>query len=75
MTVDAFKQWLDGDTSKPAHTEPTIVRKYDVPWLAGPSNDGKSVYIDRRVPLRIKVELAKGDWLPIHRSGQAAFHP
>lgn len=40
---------------------PTIIRKYDVPYLAGSSNDGKHVYIDRRVPKRISVKLASGN--------------
>lgn len=38
-----------------------IIRKYDVPYLAGSSNDGKHVYIDRRVPKRISVKLASGN--------------
>jgi hypothetical protein len=31
-------------------TGPKVVRTYDVPYLAGSSNDDRTVYIDRRVP-------------------------
>jgi hypothetical protein len=43
---------IDGATS--------INRSYDVPYLAGSSNDDKTVYIDRRVPKRIAVKRANG---------------
>jgi hypothetical protein len=43
---------IDGATS--------INRKYDVPYLAGSSDDDKTVYIDRRVPKRIAVKRANG---------------
>lgn len=43
---------IDGTTS--------INRSYDVPYLAGSSNDDKTVYIDRRVPKRIAVKRANG---------------
>lgn len=65
MSVDQFKSWLsDGDTTKPVEKHagtPAIIRKYDVPYLAGSSNDGKHVYVDRRVPRRISVKLASGN--------------
>jgi hypothetical protein len=30
-------------------------RKHDIPYLAGYSNDGKTIYIDRHMPRRMKV--------------------
>ncbi len=38
-----------------------VVRTYDVPWLAGSSNDNKTVFIDRRVPRTIRVKRANGN--------------
>jgi hypothetical protein len=48
-----------------------IVRNVDVPYLAGASNDGKTVYIDRRVPQRVRIggklcDVAK--YLAIHET-------
>lgn len=40
------------------NTRAPISRKYDVPYLAGASDNGQSVYIDRRVPQRIKLGKA-----------------
>jgi hypothetical protein len=37
-----------------------VIRKYDVPYLAGSSDDSKRVYIDRRVPRRLSIKLANG---------------
>ena len=37
-----------------------ISRGYDVPYLAGSSNDDTKVYIDRRVPRKIAVKRANG---------------
>ena len=37
-----------------------INRKYDVPYLAGSSNDSRAVYIDRHVPPKIAVKRAGG---------------
>ena len=48
------------EARKEATGEPAIVRKWDVPYLAGSSNDDKTVYIDRRVPKRIAVKRANG---------------
>jgi hypothetical protein len=32
-----------------------VVRRYDVPYLAGSSNDDRTVYIDKRVPHRLDI--------------------
>ncbi len=37
-----------------------VVRTFDVPFLAGSSNDNKTVFIDRRVPRTIRVKRANG---------------
>lgn len=34
---------------------------YDVPYLAGYSADGKTVYVDRRLPARIRVQGRRGE--------------
>lgn len=38
----------------------TINRRYDVPYLAGASKDGKTVYIDRRVPRKLAIKRRGG---------------
>lgn len=38
----------------------TISRRFDVPFLAGASNDGRTVYIDRRVPRKLAVKRKGG---------------
>lgn len=43
-----------GDPWKQKET-PIVDRSHDVPYLAGSSNDGKTVHIDRRVPETITV--------------------
>jgi hypothetical protein len=37
----------------------TANRKYDVPYLAGYSKDGKTIYIDRRLPPTLKLKNGK----------------
>jgi hypothetical protein len=37
-----------------------INRRWDVPYLAGASQDGKTVYIDRRVPRKLAVKRKDG---------------
>jgi len=34
----------------------TVNRKYDVPYLAGSSLDGKTVYIDKRIPQKLVIK-------------------
>ena len=41
---------------------------YDVPYLSGPSTDGKTVYIDKRVPARLEIKTKDGK----HRSVDVA---
>lgn len=64
------------DTSGGAvKAHPTIDRRYDVPYLAGASNDGKTVYIDRRVPRKIAVKRANGKgFASIDPAGPLAVH-
>lgn len=60
MTPGAFRAWLQhGDTASPIEdhaVEPQIVRTYDVPYLAGAADKGPKVFIDRRVPRKVKID-------------------
>ena len=50
-----------------------IDRSYDVPALAGTSKDGRTVYIDRHVPKRIKVggrSVDPAKYLAIHETDE-----
>ena len=51
---------------------PTIDRKHDIPYLAGYSKDGKTIYIDRHLPTHItskKTGLIKVDqFLILHEA-------
>jgi hypothetical protein len=42
--------------SPAAAAAPAINRNHDIPYLAGTSNDGATVYIDRRVPTELTVK-------------------
>jgi len=69
---DAVAQWIlehGADYTPPApkrasggrvavNTRAPVIRKYDVPYLAGASDNGQTVYLDRRVPPRIKLGKA-----------------
>lgn len=53
-----------------------INRKYDVPYLAGASNDGLTTYIDVRVPVRISVNgkiIDPAKYLNIHEQTERAI--
>ncbi|MDE2105396.1 MAG: hypothetical protein KGL39_49675, partial [Patescibacteria group bacterium] len=47
---------------------PEIIRKYDVPYLAGSSDEGGVTYIDKRVPEQITLPQADGQ-------GEVTFDP
>ena len=52
-----------------------INRKFDVPYLAGASADGKTIYIDKQLPATIKVDGKEYDptaALVAHESAESA---
>ena len=69
MSITQFKRWLEhGDTTEPIKPKrgklkpiTKVDRSHDVPYLSGPSNDGGTMYIDRRVPRTIVVKGKKLD--------------
>ena len=69
MSIAQFRKWLEhGDTTeqmkprrRPLKPINKVDRGHDVPYLAGPSNDGGTIYIDQQVPRTIVVKGRKLD--------------
>lgn len=60
VTRENIKNWIELDKNLKMHDEMTritvINRDYDIPYLAGYSKDGKTTYIDRHMPISVKVK-------------------
>lgn len=57
-------------------TSAPLIRLYDIPYLAGSSNDGKKVYIDKRLPARLKISgkiVDPGIFLRVHEITEHAL--
>ena len=59
---------------KAAASAPKINREFDVPYLAGSSNDGKTVYIDKRVPHQLDIKGKTFDPAPALAAHEQAEH-
>ena len=59
---------------KSAAASPKINREFDVPYLAGSSNDGRTVYIDKRVPHELVVKGKSFDPAPALAAHELAEH-
>lgn len=44
--------------------KPRIIQSYDIPYLAGYSKDGETIYIDRHIPMNIAIDGVKHNILP-----------
>jgi len=50
-----------------------INRSFEIPYLAGTSKDGKTIYIDKHLPLKIKIDnkyIDVAPFLAIHESNE-----
>lgn len=74
---DKINKILDRPEIQEAVNAPRkIVRKFDVPYLAGSAKDGAITYIDRRVPTDIKIGDKTADpakYLNIHEQTEHAL--
>jgi len=72
LTFKAHKMLIDPRVIARVNEKVTVNRKYDVPFIAGYSTDGKTIYIDRHFnPMWGKVDVTP--FLLIHEKTEKAL--